>query len=250
MNVALLLSVLSAAIAGCEAQRVVNVANSQQLIAAVVDVRAGDEIVIASGSYFSPLHPTSFRDDAFITSYASGTEDQRITLRGANKDFPPVIFGTEIIFWSVIRLLNGANWWVIEDLILNVAQVGIMIDASDNTEIRRVQVRRTGQEGIHIRSGAKNTLIEDCKISETGQDNAGFGEAIYIGSDRSHHNFYAADVGNTVIRNNVIGPFVRGEPFDIKEGTFDTIIENNTVNAEGLSGQNFADSFVDIKGSR
>jgi hypothetical protein len=35
-----------------------------------------------------------------------------------------------------------------------------------------------------------------------------------------------------------------------KEGTTDTIIEYCTVDASGLSGQNFADSFMDIKGSR
>lgn len=40
------------------------------------------------------------------------------------------------------------------------------------------------------------------------------------------------------------------EAFDIKEGTQDTLIEFNTVDATGISLANYADSFIDLKAAR
>ncbi|MCG8480760.1 MAG: hypothetical protein MI724_16830 [Spirochaetales bacterium] len=60
---------------------------------------------------------------------------------------------------------------------------------------------------------------------------------------------YSREVHNTIIRNSTIGPNVTAEPFDIKEGTTGTIVENNVIYGSGVSGNNFADSHIDIKGS-
>jgi Right handed beta helix region len=227
----------------------IRVATSEELIAAVETVQPGDEIVVASGSY-SPLMTTSFINEGHLTLTTSGTEDSRIILRGEDPDNPPSIVGTDLGYWSVIRLSDGANYWTIQDLILSNANKGVVVDASNFVELKRLQVKFTGEEAIHVRDGSKNTLIEDCQISDTGQVNPGYGEGVYVGSDRDMWVAYMPDVAFTTIRGCKIGPNVRGEAFDIKEGTTDTIIEYCSIDASGLSGDNFADSFVDIKGSK
>ena len=58
------------------------------------------------------------------------------------------------------------------------------------------------------------------------------------------------DCYNTVIRNCIIGPNVRAEGIDIKEGTLNTLVEKNKFDATGISAQNYADSFIDLKGAR
>jgi hypothetical protein len=124
------------------------------------------------------------------------------------------------------------------------------VDASDHVELKRLQIREIGEEAIHIRPGSKNTLIEDCDITGTGLVYPGFGEGMYVGSDKSVWNLFAPDVGFATIKNCRLGPNIRGEAFDVKEGSFETIIEDCTVDATGLSGQNFADNFIDLKGTR
>lgn len=81
-----------------------------------------------------------------------------------------------------------------------------------------------GEEAIHVRDGSSDVLIERNFIHNTGLWNAGYGEAIYIGSDKSVHYYYNATVSFVTIRDNTIGPDVRAEGIDVKEGTHDVRI--------------------------
>lgn len=54
---------------------------------------------------------------------------------------------------------------------------------------------------------------------------------------------------NAQILNNVIGPDVGGESVDIKEGTTGARIVGNTFDGRGLTGANYDDSWVDVKGN-
>ena len=229
---------------------VVRVTTNFELIAAVENVLAGDEIVVAAGTYFSPTMPKSFVNEAHLTITTAGTPNNRIILRGEDPDNPPTILGADVSYWSVIRLSDGADYWAIQDLILSTADKGVVVDNSNFVDLKRLQIHTIGEEGIHVRDGARHTLIEDCQISNTGLVYPGFGEGIYVGSDRDVWDYFSPDVAFTTVRRCIIGPYVRGEAFDVKEGTSDTVIEYCTVDATGLSGENFADSFIDIKGSR
>lgn len=60
---------------------------------------------------------------------------------------------------------------------------------------------------------------------------------------------YNAVADNNVITNNRIGPNVTAEHMDIKEGSTGTVVSFNTMNGTGISGANFADSFIDVKGN-
>jgi hypothetical protein len=47
---------------------------------------------------------------------------------------------------------------------------------------------------------------------------------------------------------NRIGPNIAAEPIDVKEGTHNGVIRGNTFDGKGISGQNSADSWIDVKG--
>lgn len=64
-------------------------------------------------------------------------------------------------------------------------------------------------------------MIEGNTIHTTGLYNAGYGEAIYIGSDKSVHYYYNATIRHVIIRGNTIGPGISAEGIDVKEGTHD-----------------------------
>lgn len=70
------------------------------------------------------------------------------------------------------------------------------------------------------------------------------GEGIYVGtagnlSDRSDR---------VQILNNTIGPGVGGKNVDIEEGTTGAEIIGNIFDGSGLTGANYDDSWVDVKG--
>lgn len=48
--------------------------------------------------------------------------------------------------------------------------------------------------------------------------------------------------------NNRIGPKVAAEEIDIKEGSCCGLIKGNTFDGTGMSGENYADSWIDLKG--
>jgi hypothetical protein len=52
------------------------------------------------------------------------------------------------------------------------------------------------------------------------------------------------------ILNNKIGPNVAAEEIDIKEGSCCGIIRGNTFDGTGMSGENYADSWIDVKGDK
>ena len=90
---------------------------------------------------------------------------------------------------------------------------------------------------------------------ETGRVQSGYGEGIYVGSDKDQHlgtsgsgNKYNRNCDYNTIENCILGPNITAEAIDVKEGTRNTIIRYNTFYAEGISGDNSADSFIDLKG--
>jgi hypothetical protein len=105
-------------------------------------------------------------------------------------------------------------------------------------------------EAIHWRDGSDHGLIDGCNIRSTGKVDPGKGEGIYIGSSRGAWGDFDHHVTHVTIRNCILGPIIRSEAIDVKEGTEHITIENNTFDATGLSNQNFADSFIDLKGAR
>ena len=253
--------------------RTVLVTNGEELAASLADAQPGDVIALAEGDYtvaaseetlgnglFVDEVEETFTKSWFFGSQADGTAEKRITLRSADPENPAVVKGAG---WqeSGYALYIRGDYWTIENLVVSEAAKGIMFDHAGHSILNNVEIHTIGQEGLHYRDGSHTALADEINIHDVGKLDDGFGEGIYIGSDLSvwkeegdvkiglSGKLYSRDVYNITVKNSVIGPNITAEPFDVKEGTFNIIIEDNTIYGSGISGQNFADSFIDLKGT-
>ncbi|MFG1807382.1 right-handed parallel beta-helix repeat-containing protein [Streptomyces sp. NPDC049040] len=209
--------------------QVVDVADSKGLKAALAAAAPGQTIQLADGTYTGNFKIT-----------AAGTAAAPITLTGSAK----AVLTTSSGGGNVIQL-TGSPYWTIKGLTLTGAQKGIMIDASDHVAVDSVEVHHMTMEGIHFRTSSSYGVVRNSYIHDTGTSRNGMGEGIYVGS--------ANTLGDTsdhvLITGNTIGPDVGGENIDIKEGTTGGVISGNTFDGSGLTGANYDDSWVDIKGN-
>lgn len=223
---------------------VYNCSTTQEIHNAMANAQAGDEIVIASGTYESSASINA----AYFYGGADGTAANPITIRSSSASNPAHLKGNSISSKTVLRI--EGDYWVVKDLELSYGQKALVFDNSNYSQAINCVVHTTGNEAVHVRDGSDHVTIDGCTVYNTGNVNAGFGEGIYIGTDKGSWSTYDPYCDYTVVKNCTIGPNVRAEAFDIKEGTQETTIEYNTVDASGISGSNYADSFIDLKGVR
>ena len=112
---------------------------------------------------------------------------------------------------------------------------------------------KTDEEGVHFRRSSADGVIKNSTITDAGLVQKGYGEGVYIGSANSnwacHGNSGGVDRSDRVqVLGNRIGPGIAAEPIDVKEGTHHGVISGNTFDGRGISGQNSADSWIDVKG--
>jgi len=218
--------------------RTVYVTNASQLTAALADARAGDTIVMAATTYAGRFVAT-----------ANGTSASPITLQG------PVTAvldggsnGTGYGFH-----LNGADYWRLVGFTVRNSKKGIVLDNAVRCALDTLTVRDIGEEAVHFRTFSSDNTIQNSTITNTGLVTPGFGEGVYIGSAESNWGTYTGGQPDRCDRNQVlnnhIGPNVRAETIDVKEGTTGGLVQGNTLDATGLSGANFADSWMDMKGN-
>ncbi|WP_421895907.1 cellulose binding domain-containing protein [Marinoscillum sp.] len=223
---------------------VYNCSTVSEIQNALANAQAGDEIIIASGTYESSASVNA----AYYYGGANGTAANPITIRSASASNKAHLKGNSISSKTVLRI--EGDYWIVKDLELSYAQKGLVFDNSNYSQAINCAVHNVGNEAIHIRDGSDHVTIDGCSVYNTGNVNAGFGEGIYIGTDKGSWSSYDPYVDYTTVKNCSIGPDVRAEAFDIKEGTQETVIEYNTVDGSGISGANYADSFIDLKGTR
>ena len=232
---------------------VVNVSTAAQLEAALAAARPGQTIRLAAGTYHG----------AFL-GRAVGTASQPVTLTGpANAvltnpasagtapqcNVPAAGFDPGYGLW-----LYGAAHWRLTGFTVTGAKKGIMIDSSPNVTVDGVYVHDIGDEAIHFRRTSPNGVVQNSRIENTGTAQPQYGEGVYLGSANSNWSCYGNSGGvdrsdNVQVLNNRIGPNVRAEHIDVKEGTVRGVIRGNTFDGQGISGQNSADSWIDAKGS-
>ncbi len=208
---------------------------------------AGDEIVITPGTYLATNTAVS-GSSAYFYGSANGTASNPITIRSQSASNPATLSGNDVGSLTVLRI--EGDYWVVKDLKITQGQKGLIFDNANYGKAINCEIFYIGFEGIHVRDGSDHVTIEGCKVYDTGNTNAGFGEGIYIGTDKGSWTSYDPSVDYTTVKDCEIGPDVRAEAFDIKEGTTETVVEGCTIDASGISGDNFADSFIDLKGVR
>ncbi len=221
----------------CGTTRTVNVATASQLTTALQTAQPGDTINVAAGTYAGNFVAT-----------VSGTSTCHIILTGPSTT---ILDSGNNTTGYVFHL--QANYWELRGFTVRNAQKGIVLDGANNNLIDGVTVKDIGDEGVHFRAFSSNNTIQNSTVTNTGLFDPGFGEGIYVGSANSNWdvccNGQPDTSNNNKVLNNHLGPNIRAEPIDIKEGTTGGTIDGNYLDATGISGQNFADSWIDVKGN-
>lgn len=200
---------------------------ADELESALTSAGAGDTIRLADGTYSGNFKTTT-----------AARADARITLTGSPKAVLTAGGGYGLH-------LDGAAYWTVQGLTVTGGQKGIMIDSARGVVVDSVTVHGLDMEGVHFRKSSTDGVIKDSRIYDTGNDGRGMGEGVYVGSANT-----LSDKSDRVeITGNTIGPDVGGESIDIKEGTTGARIVGNTFDGKGLTGANYDDSWVDVKGN-
>jgi parallel beta-helix repeat protein len=247
---------VSAAITGTEEPtgilRTINVSTAQQLDAAISNALAGDEIILAPGTYNVTRDTSGIstkwdqREAQLRARNRSGTAQNPIVLRSADSENPAHILNERTATGITLHIWGG-DYWIIQDLIVEGGQKGILLDDSNHSIIRGNFVHGVGMEAVHLRDGSSHCIIINNRITNTGLVNAGFGEGVYIGSANTT-TAYNWNCDHNVISNNLIGPGISADPVDIKEGSTGTIVEYNIMRGAGITGANSATSHIMNRG--
>lgn len=212
--------------------RLVSVSTSAQLKTALITARPGDRIQVSDGIYTGQ----------FVAS-ASRTRDMPIGVCGSRN----VILTSGSNNSGYGFYLNGANHWHIVGLTIRTSQKGVMLDHSNDCLLSGLLIHDIGMEAVHFRKFSSDNRIELSEIRQTGRMAAGQGEGVTVGSAQSNMEGDRSNY-NQVVANR-IGPDVTAESIDIKEYTKGGIIADNYFDGRGMSGVNYADSWIDVKGN-
>jgi hypothetical protein len=216
--------------------RLVPVANPTQLRAALTDARAGDVIQLADGTYAG----------RFALINKSGTADARIVVTGSRN---AVLDGGDVATGYGFELRNVSHVRLIGFTVTR-SQKAVVTDHATFSEVDGLYLHHLGAEAVALRRMSTDNVVRNSLITETGMVSPQYGEGVYIGTWNGNWPGGVADASdrNQVVANT-IGPNVRAEHVDIKEGTRGGVVRGNRFDGRGLSGQNFADSWVDAQGN-
>ncbi|MFU1798077.1 DNRLRE domain-containing protein [Paenibacillus azoreducens] len=213
---------------------------------AMKNAAPGDVISIAAGTYTGVRSASGDPGgQGLFYSGKNGTAANPIIMKSCDPAHPAVLKGINANDGSYGIHLTG-DYWQIRDLEIDTAQKGIVVDHGNHNLLHGLKVHNIGDEGVHFRDGSSYNTLEYSTIYDTGKYQPGFGEGAYVGSDSSSN--YEHLVYDNVISHTVFDGGITAEHVDVKEGASGTIIEYCTFNGTGISGENSADSFIDIKG--
>jgi hypothetical protein len=209
-----------------------NVRTASELINALKSARAGDDIILADGNYNGKFEATQ-----------SGTSSSPITVRGSRN---AVISNSG----NYGFYLTG-DYWVLQGFTVANSKKGIMLDSANFNLLDNLLVQNIEEEAVHFRKSSSDNTIRHSTIRNTGRKAAGYGEGVYIGSAVSNWDNDKPDYSNrNKVLNNYFGPGITAEAIDVKEGTSGGLIDGNEFNGSGMSGDNYSDSWIDVKGTK
>ncbi len=224
--------------------QIVNVSNATELQNALNAAAPGQTITLANGTY-------SKSGGCTINAGVNGTAQSPITIKGNNNT---IISSNSTATGNGIWL-KGNSYWILDGFTVYKSKKAIMLDSSFHCTVKNITVNYIGDEGIHLRKYSSYNLVENCYVDSVGivSGPAGTAEGIYVGS--ANGNWINYTYGNpdtcnyNIINANSFGDNIPSENIDIKEGTKGGTISNNIFNGKGLNGANYADSWLDMKGS-
>lgn len=225
-----------AAQADVHTARTIPVSSAEELTAALAGAAPGDEIRLAAGTYRGE----------FVAN-TPGTARSPITLTGPREAVLSNDGGYGLH-------LDNASHWTLHGIAVAQAKKGIVLDGSSHVVIDDVEVSDVDEEAVHFRSSSSDNVLRNSVVHDTGLGKPQFGEAVYFGSAKSNWPEYGENGGpdrsdRNQALDNTFGPNVTAEHVDIKEGTADGVVRGNTFDGHGISGENHADSWLDVKGN-
>jgi parallel beta-helix repeat protein len=229
------------------AGRVITCDTTAEIQSALQNAQPGDTILIAPGTYTGSTGGSG-NSGAYFYSGVNGTASAPITIKSESAANPATLRGTDNNKAYVFYLTG--DYWEVRDLKFSNGKKGIMLDNSNYSLIYNCEVYGIGEEGIHLRDGSSNNVVERCNVHDTGVVTADYGEALYVGSDYGKWSQFIKECDYNTIKDCTLGPNVSAEHVDIKEGTTGTIVQGCALNGTGISGANAADSFMDVKGNQ
>jgi len=213
-----------------------SVSTAADLIAALASATVGTTILLADGIYAG----------TFTTGANSGTAQNPIAICGSRS---ATLDGGSTASGTVLHITQ--SYWVVAGITVRNGQKGVVLDNAAHSLLTGILVTEIGDEGVHFRSNSSDNRLTQSEIRGTGKYSPGFGEGVYIGSAVSN---WAKITGGTpdqsdrnIVDNNIIAD-TTAECVDIKEGSSFGVIASNRFDGGSLSGQNYADSWIDVKG--
>lgn len=177
----------------------------------------------------------------------SGTAERKVVVCGTEE---AVVDGGSVSTGYAFHL-DGADHWVLSGFMLANAKKGVVLDESDHVLLTGLRIQDIGEEAVHFRSGSSDNVLSHSVIRDTGLLEPGYGEGAYVGSAINH--WPGASTPDRSDRNqilyNTFGPNVAAEAIDVKEGTTGGLVRGNVFDGTGMSGANYADSWIDVKGN-
>ncbi|WP_405526548.1 right-handed parallel beta-helix repeat-containing protein [Streptomyces canus] len=215
----------------------VKVSDTASLEQALAQAQPGDSISLANGTYVGNF-----------TAETSGTAAKPIFLCGRAG---AVIDGGGTEDGYAFHL-DRVSYWRLVGFTVRNAQKGVMADGVVGTAIQGLTVEQIGDEAIHLRNFSSDNMVRDNTVRTTGLRREKYGEGIYIGTAKSNWCTVSNCKTDTSDRNVVLGNHISdttAESIDIKEGTSDGKVIDNTFDGSKLSGSHNNDSWVDVKGN-
>lgn len=216
----------------------ISVSTAAELTAALLNVQPGDVIQLADGTYVGN----------FVAA-VSGTAGAPITLQGSRN----AILNGNTTNSGYVLYLKNVNYWHVNGITVTNGQKAIMTDNANYNVIDNVKAYHTGEEAVAFRAFSSHNTIQNSEISDTGLLTPGYGEGVYIGSSVDNWSKYSGGQPDTsdynLVLNNHFGPNISAEHVDIKEGTSGGQVIGNSFDGTGMSGANYADSWVDVAGN-
>jgi hypothetical protein len=148
--------------------------------------------------------------------------------------------------------VQNANYWTIQGVRVTNGSKGIVADNSQHITINDVEVDYIGDEGIHLRAFTSDSVVENSYVHDTGLTSPQYGEGVYVGSSASNWATYSRGLPDACDRDQILNNTIArtsAENIDIKEGTVGGLVSGNRLDATSISGENSADSWVDVKGN-
>jgi hypothetical protein len=187
-------------------------------------MKGGDLLFVKGGTYH----------EVFDIYGPSGTETSPTVVQ-AYPGQTPIFSGPGIDHQA--NSINATNHLILDGLTITNYQIGLDIGgdgAADHLLVRNLVIHDVGNHGLSVHYDSSYVTLEGNTVHDTGLYTQN-GEGFYVGhgdstpADNTHH---------VTIRNNLIFN-TKDEAVELKIGTHDCVVENNTIHSVNKSGDSY-----------